>query len=1236
MAQPSRGRSRLPLVAATAAVAAVAGMVSTAGAGAAPARSKLAPGIVTSHHSLAGVHADAVPRGLAGAGSQLPAGVPAHGRYAFLLKLDARTTNAAYVAARSIGKAAARDAARAQLHTVTAAQNRVISALPSGSNVVYRTHAVLAGLAVTTNVKNYQALTHLSGVAAVYPIAPKSPSNSYAVPLQHAPEAWQAHGDLGANSTVAIIDTGIDYTHADFGGVGTVQEYQDSKAQLGEPVSAGEFPGPKVIGGYDLAGDDYNGSGGTPPSPDPWPLDCNGHGSHVAGTVAGYGVDSNGNTYDGSYDTTTPFGDLRIGPGMAPLAKLYAYRVFGCEGDSFLVGDAIDMAADPNGDGDPSDHVDVVNMSLGSDYGSPQDGDSVLTDAASQLGITMVVASGNAGDLYDVGGSPGDAPRALTAAASQDEYSQVDALNVSAPESIAGTYAAERSIAYDWTNDPDLSGDVAQVTEASNLDGCDPLNTADAAAVNGKIAFVEWDDNDTTRRCGSVARSANLVAAGAIGFIFGSNEESFSAGITGSAVIPGVLVAKSGADAIRAELVADHTVSISGTTANGFAQFVSGLNDTLAGFSSRGINDAGNVKPDVTAVGVSVFSAGNGTGNQGLNDSGTSMATPMVAGTAALVRSLHPEWNPEQVKADIMNTADQDLYQGINHTVPKYAPNRVGSGRIDVESALDNQTLAYSIDNGSGGTDNGTVSASFGPVAVTPSADPTVLTRTIKVQNTSLNTVTYDVSYDERTSIPGADYTVSPDTVTIDPRSSKTVTVTLTITPGELTKTIDPTVDRFQAIANRQYQADASGNVVFSSQDELPNLRVPVYAAPRPASAMTQPSSFSLSGGPVQTRLLPLSGQQVDQGSGDTLVQSTVAGFELQATSGLAPNCSVTVTAGCVNFPDEREADIRYVGATSDAPQLEANDQNPLEDGLAYFAVSAQAPWRTPTGSMEYDIYIDSTGDGVADAVLFNTNFTTATGTDVMVTELFDLNLGEVTDLELVNASDGSTDTALFNSDTLVMPVWLGALPGLAEGASRITYTVQSFSMYQSAPVDHIGNVDGDLNITGGKSLDVLNPGLTVTGSYDGNASPLLFRDAPGSVLAVRRDVAAYAADHGKGALLVHFQNEVGNKAQVMSLNKNTAHVSLLMAPNPVAKGHPVTAVITVSGIDGIPPTGRVVLRRTDGPNPHVVARGTLTHGTATLSFTPGMKGTLHYQATYRGDFTYASASSSVKALQVT
>ncbi len=1237
MSRPGRGKARLSLVAAAAVIALMTAMISVSSAGAAPRNSKLAAGIASSSHSLKAAAKAIAPRSLRGDRGTRPAGLPTHGRSAFLLKLSTASTHTATVRAHGEGKLAVRAAATSQLRTVTSAQNRVIAGLPSGSRVLYRAHAVLAGLAVTTDVNNYRALTRLSGVTAVYPIAAKSLSNSYAVPLQQAPAAWEAYGDLGENSTVAIIDTGVDYTHADFGGVGTVADFDAASAQLGEPVSPGEFPGDKVVGGFDLVGDDYNADPTSPdfnpvPSPDKWPLDCNSHGTHVAGTVAGLGENADGSTYTGAYNTNTPFDTMRIGPGMAPKAQLYAYRVFGCDGSTDVVGEAIDMAADPNGDGDTSDHVDVINMSLGSDYGSPQDGDSIVTNDAAELGITMSVASGNGGDIYDIGGSPGNAPAAIAVAASQDASSVVDSLNVTAPDSIAGSYAAERSVAYDWTSDPDLSGDVVRVAEPGNLDGCQPLDDADAAAVAGHIAFVEWTDDSSTRRCGSAARAANLVAAGATGFIYADDEEAFAAGITGSAVIPGVLVAKSGGDAIRTELLADNTVTIGSTTLNGFTQVDPSLNDTVAGFSSRGINDASNVKPDVTAVGVSVFSAGSGTGNGGLNDSGTSMATPMVAGAAALVHSQHPEWSTEQVKADLMNTADQDLYTGNNHTGDLFAPNRVGSGRIDVKAALDNQVLAYTTDNAADGTDNGTVSASFGPLAVT-AGGPTTLTKTIKVENTSLAAVSYDVSFADRTTIPGATYSVSPSSVTIDPRSSKTVTLTLTINPNNLPKTIDPTVDRLQGGLPRQYEADASGNVVFSS-DTQPELRVPAYAAPRPASTMTQPASFTMPGGAVQTSVLPLTGQQVDQGSGDTLVQSTVAGFELQAQNGLAPACSATVTSGCVSFPDERSADLKYLGATSDALQLEANGQDPLTDGLAYFSITTQGPWRTAASSQEFDIYIDSNGDGEPDSVLFNTRLP---GSDVLVTELVDLASGDVVDAEPLNASFGDTDTAVFNSDTLVMPVAIGALDGVTSDASRISYSVFSFSPYQGDPVDHFGDIDQDGQLVGASSMDVLNPGVSIRGSYDGNASPILFRDTAGSVLSIRRDVSAYAADAGQGALVVHFQNAVGTKAQVVSLNKNAAKVALTLAPSPVAHNHKVKATVTVSGISGINPTGKVVLMRTDGPTKgRNVASGTLANGKVTLTFTPTKPGKFHYVAQYKGDSTYAATDSPKKALKVT
>ena len=1096
---------------------------------------------VTTRHIPLSKAGDAMPRGLKG--------VPAKGDYAFLLKLEAEPTGVAFDAFRNLGKSAARTAAVNELATVQAAQRNVISALPSGSHVLYKTHAALAGIAVYTKVANVPALQRISGVAKIYPIAPKKPSLSYAVHLVKAPEVWATGdpGSLGENSTVAIIDTGIDYTHADFGGPGTPAAYNTAKAN---DTTAPTFPDPsKVVGGFDFAGDAYNPDdpNNSTPAPDPNPLDCNSHGTHVAGIVAGYGENPDGSTFLhaasdyealGGLDSSTYQAKFRIGPGMAPLAKIISYKVFGCDGSTNVVGAALDRAADPNNDGDTSDHVNVVNMSLGSDFGSPQDGDSVLSNADSALGISVVIAAGNGGDLYDIGGSPGNATRAIGVAASVDAYSQIDSLHVSAPAGIAGDYGAERSVAFDWTGG-DLSGNVVALTQSSNKDGCDPLNGADTALVAGKIAFLEWTDDDTVRRCGSAARSANVAAAGAIGAIFADDEESFAAGITGSAVIPVVLVTKSAGDTIRAQLGAG--VTISGTTANGTEQLFPTDDDKVASFSSRGIRNAGDVKPDVSAVGQSVFSAGMGTGNDGLSDSGTSMATPMVAGLSALVHSEHSSWNAEEIKADIMNTAGQDLFTGDSHGGTKYGPNRVGAGRIDAQAALHNEVLAFVTD------DPGAVSASFGPIAAT---GPMTLHKTIKLENKSLTGKTYNTSYQALTSVPGTGYSVSPSTVTVNAGSTNTVTLTLTINPTQLTKTIDPTVDQLQAGLPREFLADASGRVLFTpTVAGPPELRVPVYSAPRPASVMSQPASLDMPSGPIQTASLPLNGTGVHQGTGSAAIQSIVAGFELQAKSGALPNCSVSVTTGCIHASDEKAADLKYVGTTSDAPELASIGDDPLDPncnpdgqcGLEYFAISTQGPWHTAASQDEYDIYIDTNGDGVPDVVTFNTRLT---GTDIFVDETIDLNTDDVLDVELINDRFGDTDTALFDSDTLVMPVFIPALPGVSVGHSRIKYGILTFGQFSPDPVDSVGFNSGLTALDGSLSTDTLNPGVAVFGIFDGNEDPLLYADVPNSTLTVRRDAAAYTADHGMGALIVHFHNTVGNKAQVVDIDHHTLTVA--------------------------------------------------------------------------------------------
>jgi hypothetical protein len=304
---------------------------------------------------------------------------------------------------------------------------------------------------------------------------------------------------------------------------------------------------------------------------------------------------------------------------------------------------------------------------------------------------------------------------------------------------------------------------------------------------------------------------------------------------------------------------------------------------------------------------------------------------------------------------------------------------------------------------------------------------------------------------------------------------------------------------------------------------------------------MSQPSSLAMPDGAIQTTSLPLSGQGVDQGTGVERVEAALAGFELQARSGALPNCGGAVTTGCIHASDEKAADLKYVGTTSNAPELTSIGDNPLapacnphnQCGLEYFAISTEGPWHTAASQNEYDIYIDSTGDGVPDWVAFNTR---RPGTDVLVARTINLSTDAVVSSEPLDAELGDVDTALFDSDTLVMPVLIPAL-GVSAGHSRITYAVATFGQFSDDPVDSVG-FDSNFNLDGTLQADVLNPGIAVFGTFaDPSQSPVLYDDKPGTALTVRKDAAAYAADHGQGVLMVHLHNTVGNKAQVVTLD---------------------------------------------------------------------------------------------------
>ena len=276
------------------------------------------------------------------------------------------------------------------------------------------------------------------------------------------------------------------------------------------------------------------------------------------------------------------------------------------------------------------------------------------------------------------------------------------------------------------------------------------------------------------------------------------------------------------------------------------------------------------------------------------------------------------------------------------------------------------------------------------------------LHKTIKLDNQGGSDETYDASYQATTVVPGATYSVSPSQVTVPAGSSATVTLTLTIDPTKLTKTVDPTMAPRTNVGvgslPREFLADASGLVMFAPGDGSPTLRVPVYSAPRPASVMTQPASprHAERGHPDSSRCRSAAPGSARDPAARRFSRSS-SGFELQATSGALPACGA-LTTGCIHASDESAADLKYVGTTSNAPELQSIGDDPLaytpatgacnadgQCGLEYFAISTQGPWHTAATENEYDIYIDVNGDGTPDFIVFNTRLVGGTAPDDVI-----------------------------------------------------------------------------------------------------------------------------------------------------------------------------------------------------------------------------------------------------------
>jgi minor extracellular serine protease Vpr len=548
--------------------------------------------------------------------------------------------------------------------------------------------------------------------------------------LISAPQAWVqggGSGNAGAGVKVAIVDTGIDVTHPCFSDAG-----YPAQTQLGNH----SFTNNKVI-----AAKVFNNK---TPSIHYTAEALQEHGTHVAGTVAcnfGTPAPVNGVT---TYNMS----------GVAPRALLGNYNIF--PGDvtnarSEDILNALDAAY--------ADGFDVANMSLGGGAHGIQDLLTIAVDNLDVANMVVAVAAGNSGPGLFTVESPGSAARALAAGASTVPHF------VGAPVTASGnTYGA-------------AAGDFAVVSStltapllavAGTTNGLSNACLASPAlpSLTGKIALVSRGS------CTFSEKIRNAQAAGAVAVLVANNVagDPTAMGTDGTPAqptLPAYMVSKVDGQSLKAVSGAATTIDAT------LAYFQTSNADIMAGFSSQGPTDVDfRVKPDVVAPGVNVLSsiphAFCAAPPCFAFFQGTSMATPHLAGSAAVVRQQHPIWSAADVRSAIVNTADRGVLRDFSTGALQNNVNINGSGRENLFAAVNSKVALDPV------------SVSFGAV---PSGSGQTRQTTVTLTNLSGSSQTYALSVSGQPA-NSVVYSVDPPSVTVAAGASADVTVTMSASQG--------------------------------------------------------------------------------------------------------------------------------------------------------------------------------------------------------------------------------------------------------------------------------------------------------------------------------------------------------------------------------------------------------------------------------------------------------------------
>ncbi|KAF9093093.1 hypothetical protein BGX23_003657 [Mortierella sp. AD031] len=437
----------------------------------------------------------------------------------------------------------------------------------------------------------------------------------------------RVHTELGLTGQgvkVGVIDTGIDYNH---------------------PALGGCFgPGCRVAYGYDFVGDAYDGK--NKPKPSSNPMDCAGHGSHVAGIIGA------------SDDIVT---------GVAPKVILGAYRVLGCSGSSNddVIIAALERAA--------ADKMDVINLSIGGPNGWPVNPVSRAIEKLQSKGIMVTVSQGNENTQglfstnYVAVGSG-----ALSVASFINTRLLLSYFTI--PQ------LPDHNFLYRRSDKPGLDKPLPMVALMNGTElgiGCDPYKED----LKGKVVLV------SRGVCLFYIKAVNAIASGAAGILFANNAAgSFEADIGNATISHGTLSQKEGQNlfnALKSITPLAAGGGVTGTTVATFSArptaFVNPAGGTMSVFSSYGLDNELHIKPNIGAPGENIYSTWPVKNGSYTTLSGTSMASPHVAGALALaierLRGLTGDpkgpLTPTEIQriyATFMNTA-KPAYVFRNHTL---------------------------------------------------------------------------------------------------------------------------------------------------------------------------------------------------------------------------------------------------------------------------------------------------------------------------------------------------------------------------------------------------------------------------------------------------------------------------------------------------------------------------------------------------------------------------------------